>query len=161
MNYLGIDPGISGGWGLLSANGSYLGGEALPVIRNAGTAWIDGASLWRSVRHSLPETDWAVMCYVERVHAMPEQGVTSTFSFGVGFGSVLGAVRCMGYPIWLVTPQKWKRAMLLDSDKSKSLELARTLWPDATLARKKDTNVAEALLIAHYARRQHLQGNHL
>jgi hypothetical protein len=54
----------------------------------------------------------------------------------------------------MVTPQKWKKDLKLDSDKNKSLALARELWPLAPLERKKDNGRAEALLMAEWLRRQ-------
>jgi hypothetical protein len=43
--------------------------------------------------------------------------------------------------------------MGLDSSKSASLDKARLLFPDADLARAKDHNRAEALLLAECSRR--------
>ena len=40
------------------------------------------------------------------------------------------------------------------SDKDDSLDMARMFWPEAPLKRKKDNNLAEALLIAEYWRSQ-------
>jgi hypothetical protein len=52
-----------------------------------------------------------------------------------------------------VEPRVWKRVMGVTSDKLTSLALARSLWPEAPLARVKDHGVAEALLLAEYLRR--------
>jgi hypothetical protein len=49
----------------------------------------------------------------------------------------------------------WKKALALDSDKQKSLDLARKLWPDAPLKRQKDNGRAEALLMAYWLRNQY------
>jgi crossover junction endodeoxyribonuclease RuvC len=54
----------------------------------------------------------------------------------------------------LVRPRAWKKDMGLTADKDESLSMARELWPDAPLARKKDNGRAEALLIAEWLRRQ-------
>ena len=85
---------------------------------------------------------------------MPGQGVSSTFKFGVSFGGVLSLAERFNCPWHTVAPRTWKNALQLDSDKDKSLLMARELWPDAPLARKKDNGRAEALLLAEYWRRQ-------
>jgi hypothetical protein len=54
----------------------------------------------------------------------------------------------------MVTPQVWKKALKLDSDKNKSLSMARELWPTAPLKRQKDNGRAEALLMAYWLRKQ-------
>ena len=54
----------------------------------------------------------------------------------------------------MVRPQVWKKHFHLTSDKGEALDIARMLWPEAPLKRKKDINIAEALLIAEYWRSQ-------
>ena len=43
--------------------------------------------------------------YIEKVAAMPGQGVTSMFNFGKGFGVLLGAAAGLGLQTTQVTPQ--------------------------------------------------------
>ena len=96
----------------------------------------------------------AVIC-IEDVHSMPGQGVASTFKFGRAVGAIC-AVADMKFGVWhIVSPQRWKKAMGVSQDKDSSLTLARELWPNAPLTRKKDHGRAEALLIAEYLRRTH------
>lgn len=83
---------------------------------------------------------------------MPAQGVASTFKFGLAFGMALAMTQRINAPTHLVTPQKWKKDLGLSSDKNDSLAMARKLWPDAPLERKKDNGRAEALLLAHWLR---------
>src|SRR5690606_22665708 len=88
---------------------------------------------------------------VERVSAMPRQGVASSFVFGVGFGSILSVLHTMQLPLELVTAAQWKRAPGLASDKHAALHKARLLFPSADLRLAKHDGRAEALLLAHYA----------
>ena len=81
---------------------------------------------------------------------MPKQGVSSTFKFGMAFGAALALAERLGTTVHMVTPQQWKKTLKLDSDKSKSLAMARDLWPNAPLKRQKDNGRAEALLMAYY-----------
>ena len=83
-------------------------------------------------------------------------GVSSTFKFGRAVGAIDAVCEAFRSPVHYVTPQKWKKLLGLDSDKHKSLELARSLWPNAPLSRKRDNNRAEALLLAEYLRREQL-----
>jgi crossover junction endodeoxyribonuclease RuvC len=74
----------------------------------------------------------------------------------MSFGAAISLAQRLNCPWHIVTPQKWKKSLKLDSDKNKSLGLARELWPTAPLTRKKDNGRAEALLLAEYLRREQL-----
>jgi crossover junction endodeoxyribonuclease RuvC len=89
---------------------------------------------------------------MEQVHSMPNQGVSSTFSFGRAVGVISAVCELTRYPVHLVTPQRWKKHFHLTADKNESLDMARYLWPEAKLKLKRDGNKAEALLIAEYLR---------
>lgn len=139
---LGIDPGsVSGAWAAVHDDGSMTCGDLPTVDRN-----VDGAAFARLVRALAP-----CRAVVEQVSAMPKQGVSSTFSFGRGFGCVLGVLAACEVPVTMVMPGRWKRAFALDSDKEKSRALAIRTWPaSAQFARKKDAGRAEAALIAKW-----------
>jgi hypothetical protein len=89
---------------------------------------------------------------VESVHAMPKQGVSSTFKFGVGVGIIHGIAGALRLPLTLVTPSQWKAFHHLNADKEKARALAMHRWPEHNhrLERKKDANRAEALLIGDW-----------
>lgn len=88
--------------------------------------------------------------YVEAVHSMPGQGVASTFTFGQGFGVILGVLAALDISHTLVTPAKWKRSMgLIGAEKAASKRLAQQLFGKVASSEGK----AEALLIAEYGRR--------
>ena len=89
---------------------------------------------------------------VENVHSMPKQGVASTFKFGMGCGIIHGVICALRLPVTLVTPVQWKKFHGLNADKEAARRLAIRRWPaqHSYLARKKDTNRAEALLIGDW-----------
>ena len=90
---------------------------------------------------------------VEHVNAMPGQGVTSMFNFGQSFGVIKGICAALALPINFVRPAKWKKYYsLINTNKDASRTKAIELYPknSADLSRKKDTNRADAILIARY-----------
>src|SRR5665213_1172838 len=128
---LGIDPGLQGALALLDAEGLCELVADLPIIRDRSLAWVDGARLQSTLLDALRGRQCRAV--VERVSAMPRQGVASSFGFGVGFGAVLGVLQTLHLPLELVTPAAWKRALGLSSDKRASLDKARLLFPSADL----------------------------
>jgi len=151
---LGIDPGLTGGWALLTDRGGFVGADDLPISRDGKTAWVDAAELKTQIRtFSLASIERGPMlrAVVERVHSMPKQGVASSFTFGVGFGSVLATLQLLPASVEFVTPSVWKHGIWGCQKKAASLDKARLLFPEASLQRKKDNGRAEALLIAFWA----------
>ena len=149
MIVFGIDPGSAKGsvaWVGASGDAAVID---LPLIDGA----LDPHALTTFLR-SAPVTPAAV--YVERVAAMPKQGVASTFKFGRAVGAIHATVQLCGFRLELVTPGKWKAHHRLGRDKEAARALAIRLWPKLAdrLARKKDADRAEALLIAEYGRTQ-------
>jgi crossover junction endodeoxyribonuclease RuvC len=101
-----------------------------------------------------------LMCAVEKVGAMPGQGVTSMFSFGQSYGFVWGVLTALGIGYQLVPPTLWKREFgLLHTEKQGSVDVAKRLFPGVSLlptdrCRKDSDGMSDALLIAEYARRK-------
>lgn len=98
------------------------------------------------------------ICCLEHVSAMPGQGVTSMFTFGEGFGWLQGVLCAYKIPFELVKPQKWKKEFSITSDKNSSIQVCKRLFPQVPLRRMEkcrtdDDGIAEALLMAEYARR--------
>ena len=148
MKILGIDCGFSGAWGIINWHGEYVAcGDMLNDSKQLLTN-----DIFREISQARGGSDLE-MC-VEAVHAMPRQGLSSTFKFGVAYGMALAITQRINAPVHLVTPQKWKKDLGLSSDKNESLAMARTLFPNAPLARKKDNGRAESLLLAHWLRLQ-------
>lgn len=92
------------------------------------------------------------ICIIEDVHAMPKQGVSSSFSFGFTAGAIQAVVAANNIPYRLVTPQAWKKHFGLNADKDAARRMASQRLPNhaATWARVKDDGRAEAALIALY-----------
>lgn len=142
MIYIGIDPGLKGGLALISESGA----RAIPFTE---------AGYLAAIKETKGEN--AIAC-VENVHAMPQQGVTSMFNFGKGFGWILGILDAYNVPYELVTPQKWKKEFSVTGDKNSSIAVCKRLFPSVPLlpterCRKDSDGMAEALLMAEYARR--------
>lgn len=141
---IGVDPGANGAIASLDAEtGDLLWVEDMPshdgVVSPANIAdMIDGRDV--------------VVAWIEKVHSMPKQGVSSSFKFGRAFGTVIGALGGNRIPIQYVTPAKWKADARLSKDKNASRQRATELWPgfSAEFKRVKDNDRAEAALIARH-----------
>ena len=148
MIYLGFDPGFSGAWGMVNHHGEYVGcGD---MINNGKHILTD------EVMHEINKARMGddIEVAIELVASMPKQGVASTFKFGMAFGATIALAERIHCPFHFVTPNVWKKALGLDSDKNRSLALARNLWEEAPISRQKDNGRAEALLIAEWLRLQ-------
>jgi hypothetical protein len=140
--FLGVDPGATGALAAVLDTGNLLWVEDMPDP-------LHGAL----IGDLLDDPQWGnYVAAVEAVHSMPGQGVSSTFKFGTSYGIVLGALGYARIPYRLVTPNQWKKAMRVTSDKDTARERATELWPGSAslFARKKDNGRAEAALIARW-----------
>ena len=146
--FIGIDPGsVNGALGAIDSQGAYI--EAFNIEHQDKHIL---ALVFKSRILGLVDPKIGAEICMEQVHSMPNQGVSSTFSFGRAVGVISAVCELTRYPVHLVTPQKWKKHFHLTADKNESLDMARYLWPEAKLKYKKDGNKAEALLIAEYLR---------
>jgi crossover junction endodeoxyribonuclease RuvC len=137
---LGVDPGVTGGIAFLFAN--RVVAEDIPTAGGE----VDVDTLVRRVREMQP-----ALAIIERANAMPKQGVSSTFKYGVAYGALRTVVALCNIPYRLVTPGKWKNHFGLDRDKEKSRALAIQFRPGCGFfSRKKNHGRAEAALIARY-----------
>jgi len=111
---------------------------------------VDVHSLAMSLDVYGPLTAFSV---IERVGAMPEQGLASTFKFGLVTGQIWGILASLYVPVFPVRPQAWKLALGLDSDKMKSVKMAREQWPTYknNFRLKKHNDRAESALMAFWA----------
>lgn len=148
MIVAGIDPGISGAIAIIdTAGGEILLADDLPLLKTQkGNNELNIPEIAATLRgYRIGEVK------LEQVHAMPKQGVTSSFNFGRSYGALQAIVQTIGIPITLVTPQAWKKAAgILRTDKDYARTRALQLYPDADLARKKDIGKADAILIARF-----------
>ena len=94
-----------------------------------------------------------IIVVVEHVNAMPGQGVTSMFNFGQSFGVLKGICAALSLPIYFVRPTKWKKYFnLIKTNKDASRTKVIQIYPEISgkISRKKDSNKADAILIARY-----------
>jgi crossover junction endodeoxyribonuclease RuvC len=149
---LGVDPGLGGALAVYAPSGVLT--WDMPVLEVKGKRRIDMHALWSLVQEILAVHE-PVLAVVEDVHAMPKQGVTSSFTFGRVAAAVEMALVAAGIPLHLVTPGAWKRLMGLSADKDASRLKASRLFPACAgqWARKKDDGRAEAALLAYYGSR--------
>ena len=148
--FVGIDPGQSGGLVWLNGSGEVLHCTKMPATEADVWEWFDWVC-----RDGYHDKTRAV---IEKVHAMPKQGVSSTFKFGVGYGGLRMALIAAGLPFDQVTPQAWIKA--LGIPKKKPTETG-TQWKNRLKAQaqqlfpqeKVTLATADALLIAEYCRR--------
>ena len=144
--FIGIDPGASGALAGLDPMGQVV--EVLDY---------DGEQAAAKVLRDLQQR-YSLQAALEQVHAMPKQGVSSSFKFGMAFGAWVGVLAALGVPYRLVPPTVWQKGRVRKTDgpdpKTRSLTAARRMFPEASLARKKDDGRADALLIADWLRTQ-------
>jgi crossover junction endodeoxyribonuclease RuvC len=145
--FIGIDPGKSGGIACIDTEKSLAYTEPYN-----DKALIDLCSIASHCNQD-------VVCCLEKVGARPGQGVVSMFSFGQSVGYIKGVLEAFRIPYQEITPQKWKREFGLNSEKAASAEVCRKLFPDISLlatpkCKKPHDGMAEALLMAEYARRK-------
>ena len=158
---IGIDPGLTGALAVLTAAGEpvlCIDTPVLTVIKNKKTRHepdrIAMAKALKTFVELRPTDRFAVA--IEKVNAMPEQGVTSVFSFGMGFGIWLGILASLELPTDLVHPARWKKVMMdgMGKEKDASRIRAKELFGTSVdLSLKKHHGRADALLIAEYRRR--------
>ncbi len=154
--HLGVDPGLQGGVAALDAAGQVVGTWPMPVA--GGEVHAAGlADLLRSLRCLDQHQDIGRVC-LEKVGAMPGQGVASTFRFGTGWGMVRGVCAALGVPVVLVPPTVWKKRVLLGlpHDKNGAVQFCANRWPTTDLVlvgcRVPHDGVADALCLAEYGR---------
>jgi|TARA_R110000824_G_scaffold196476_1_gene379742 crossover junction endodeoxyribonuclease RuvC len=136
----GIDPGKSGG---LAIND----GESIRVFKFTDLTLPDIADLIRENVSSIDKV------YLEKVGAMPKQGVSSTFKFGLGYGHLQGVLDALLIPYELVSPQIWQKSLncLSGGDKNVTKAKAQRLFP---MVDKITHAKADALLITEYGNRK-------
>lgn len=146
MTYIGIDPGKSGSLAVIMQDGNI---QIVPFDE----------SRYREILHYVSGLNDGARCCLERVGAMPGQGVSSMFNFGDNFGFIRGILSAYWIPYQLVRPQTWKKEFEVTEDKNTSIAVCKRLFPGVSLyrterSRKEDDNMAESLLMAEYARRK-------
>ena len=155
MLIIAIDPGING------AICFFENGEVKDVIEMPTMAegkknkrQVNGHQMFNELSFRIKKYDIQnINVVVEQVSAMPGQGVTSMFNFGQSFGVIKGICAAMQLPIFFVRPAKWKKHFeLINTQKDASRTKAIEMFPkiSSILSKKKDSNKADAILIASF-----------
>ena len=153
MIIIGIDPGITGGISILE-NKKVIEVYDTPTMIDGkkNKRQVNGAQVTNIIKERL-SSNKDVVVVVEHVNAMPGQGVTSMFNFGQSFGVIKGICSALSLPIYFVRPAKWKKHFnLIKTNKEASRTKVIEIYPEISskLSRKKDSNKADAILIASF-----------
>ena len=155
MLIIGIDPGITGSICF------FQDGQIVDVIEmpnmpegKKNKKQVNGAQIYYEISSRIKDIKKEdIKVIIEQVSAMPGQGVTSMFNFGQSFGILKGICSAMQLPMYFVRPTKWKKYFnLINSEKDASRTKAIEVFPyfSSELSRKKDSNKADAILIASF-----------
>ena len=155
MLVIGIDPGVSGSL-CFFLDGKIMDVIEMPVMIDGkkNKKQVNGSQIFNEISERIKNINKKdVKVVIEQVSAMPGQGVTSMFNFGQSFGILKGICSAMQLPMYFVRPAKWKKYFnLINSEKDASRTRAIEIFPyfSSQLARKKDSNKADAILIASF-----------
>ena len=155
MLVIGIDPGISGSICFFQ-DGKIVDVVEMPTMTEGtkNQKQVNGSQIYNEISGRIKKNDKKdIKVIIEQVSAMPGQGVTSMFNFGQSFGILKGICSAMQLPMYFVRPAKWKKYFnLINSEKDASRTRAIEIFPyfSSQLSRKKDSNKADAILIASF-----------
>jgi len=155
MLIIGIDPGLSGSICFFE-DGKIIDVIEMPTMTEGkkNKKQVNGAQIYNEFLKRISKIDnQKIRVVIEQVSAMPGQGVTSMFNFGQSFGILKGICSAMQLSMHFVRPAKWKKYFnLLNSEKDASRTKAIQIFPyfSSQLSKKKDSNKADAILIASF-----------
>ena len=155
---LGIDVGQNGGLSLLDKHRNIIIKRVMPINHEKE---LDTKSLINLIKNNDVKA-----VFIEKVHAMPNQGVVSMFTFGKHFGEILGTIKTLGIPYHLVRPREWQAYAHKDVDKrlkpkEKSLLAVKKFYPDIDFRKSERAKVdhdgiVDATLIALYGLQEYV-----
>ena len=155
MLIIGIDPGISGAICFFE-DGQVKEMIDMPVMADGkkNKRQINGPQVYNEILKRINKFQKKdIIVVIEQVSAMPGQGVTSMFNFGQSFGVLKGICSAMQLSMFFIRPAKWKKYFgLIKTEKDASRTKVIEIFPyiSSELSRKKDSNKADAVLIASY-----------
>ena len=155
MLIIAIDPGINGAICFFE-NGEVKDVLEMPTMAEGkkNKRQVNGHQMYNELSYRIKKYNIQnINVVVEQVSAMPGQGVTSMFNFGQSFGVIKGVCAAMQLPIFFVRPTKWKKHFeLINTQKDASRTKAIEMFPKVSsiLSKKKDSNKADAILIASF-----------
>lgn len=177
MIYVGIDPGLDGGIAIIGKKKVVV--YDIPVIKEElppspkmrKKAKKQGIEPKKRIRHKYNIGELCkifrenilrfpgdeVFVILEKAQAMPDQGVSSMFSIGFGFGLYQGILSVFGVSYEIVHPKKWQKIFSIAEDtKAKAFETAQRLFPKLEFATERGrvlTGRCDSVLLAEYGRR--------
>tara|TARA_B100001564_G_C20324911_1_gene527458 strand:- start:42 stop:536 length:495 start_codon:yes stop_codon:yes gene_type:complete len=155
MLIIGIDPGISGAICFFE-DGQVKEIMDMPVMADGkkNKRQINGPQVYNEILKRINKFQKKdIIVVIEQVSAMPGQGVTSMFNFGQSFGVLKGICSAMQLSMFFIRPAKWKKYFgLIKTEKDASRTKVIEIFPyiSSELSRKKDSNKADAVLIASF-----------
>ena len=155
MLIIGIDPGISGSICFLK-DGIVEDVVEMPTMAEGkkNKKQVNSSQIFNEIYKRIKNIDKKnIKVVIEQVSAMPGQGVTSMFNFGQSFGILKGICSAMQLPMYFIRPAKWKKYFsLINSEKDASRTKVIEMFPSfsSQLSKKKDSNKADAILIASF-----------
>ena len=155
MLIIGIDPGISGSLCFFN-DGKIIDLVEMPSMAEGkkNKRQVNAAQIYNEIHSRIKNFEKKnIKVVIEQVSAMPGQGVTSMFNFGQSFGVLKGVCSAMQLPMYFVRPAKWKKYFnLIKTEKDASRTKVIEIFPyiSSELSRKKDSNKADAVLIASF-----------
>ena len=149
MIYIGVDPGVEGGFAVIMVDGGQT---------DVAVGAMEDGCFVRTMQAVADDKLMDKFAIVEQVNSRPKQGAPGMFKFAKNAGHIEGVLEALRIPYQPVVPRKWKAEFGLNSDKAKSCEVCKRLFPNVDLrrtekCRKDHDGMAEALLMAEYARR--------
>ena len=164
MIVIGIDPGLTGAIAVTDHNGVRAVFD-LPTMPAPGAGpkalvkrKIDGRALCKLLLEHCPPGEGKPTAVLEQVGTMggANNAVQTQGSLLRSLGAIETVLECLKIKLVYVAPRQWKKDLGVGKEKGESLALARSKHPEAAkaLARAKDHNRAESVLLAHWGRRE-------
>ena len=146
-SFIGIDPGANGGIAMITVEHTWYA-ERFPIDKDPAKA----KDIFDTMVLESRNEGFLVKTYIERVHAMPTDGRSSAFKFGVNYGMWLGITA--NSEVHLVTPQMWQKhyGQLPKEKKEKKNHLKEMAINLAQNQCKTTLAPADAILIANYGK---------
>jgi len=160
LRVLGVDPGINGGFSIVSMDGQLITAAKMPTTKRTTKTSDDKQDVDGFALYSYLDIAQPTHAFIENVHSRPRQA--GQFQFGVNTGVVYGVVQSISPRVHItkVSPQSWKATYgIRGADfqtksgvKAMARAMAARLYPQhKTLFKQVNSDgVAESLLIALY-----------
>ena len=157
-NILGIDPGLNGGFILLSPEGELIRKDEVPKFDSKNIDLMAMRELFFTYSNTTKHV------YMEKITAMPFNGRQGLFKFGKVCGQLEAFITAFQMPVTYVSPNKWMKKMHdgiskeIDS-KKRSAIACKQLFPTLDMRRnekckKPHDGYLDGLLLAEYGRRE-------